>query len=194
MSHPQLRHTKCQAEIDIDALFEEPYSLDQGTESPYRVESSFRACFWRVIFTAFAQTLDDSISHPTSLPNLDKELFQLDRPISPSSSFQISPSPVKSLSTKSLFRVGMISFISGLSTVTRAQRALFMAYQWLSEFVTQYWFSMYCGSREIQSLTNIVPRSTEQSGSSGSSLYECSISYRTLKRSFCATNLTTTNA
>jgi len=91
---------------------------------------------------------------------------------------------ISRLSTKSLFRVGMISFISRLSTVTRAQRALFMPYQWLSEFVTQYWFSMYCGSREIQSLTNIVPRSTEQSGSSGSSLYECSISYSTFKRSF----------
>jgi hypothetical protein len=56
VSHPKFRHMKCQAEIDIDALFEEPYSQNQGTGSPYRVESpSGRVS--GVVFTAFAQTL-----------------------------------------------------------------------------------------------------------------------------------------
>jgi hypothetical protein len=79
VSHPQFRHTKCQAEIDIDALFEEPYSQNQGTESPYRVESPSGRVSGGSSLQRSPQRWDDSISHPTSLPNLDKDPFQLDR-------------------------------------------------------------------------------------------------------------------
>jgi hypothetical protein len=79
VSHPQLRHTKCQAEIDIDALFEEPYSQNQGTESPYRVESPSGRVSGGSSSQRSPKPWDDSISHPTSLPNLDKDPFQLDR-------------------------------------------------------------------------------------------------------------------
>jgi hypothetical protein len=72
-------------------------------------------------------------------------------------------------------------------------------HQWVSEFVTQYWFSMYYGSSDIWSLTAILlfsmfPDLRNNLKSSRSSLYACSISYSTLKRSFAPRIPTTTSA
>jgi hypothetical protein len=66
----------------------------------------------------------------------------------------------------------------------------------LSEFVTQYWLSICHSSGDIQSLTAtillyIFPDLRNTLNGSGSSLYECSISYGTLKRSFAPPILTT---
>ncbi len=81
MSYPHFRHMNYEAEMDIDALFEEPYSQNQGTESPYRVESPSGRVSGGSSLQRSPQRWDDSISHPTSLPNLDKDIFQQDRPL-----------------------------------------------------------------------------------------------------------------
>jgi hypothetical protein len=68
----------------------------------------------------------------------------------------------------------------------------------LSEFATQYLFSMYYGSRDIQSLIDILPFKMfpdlrNNLKRSGLSLYECSLSYSILKRSFAPRILITTS-
>jgi len=72
-----------------------------------------------------------------------------------------------------------------------------MVHQWLSEFVTQYWFSMSYSSRDIWSLIAILlfwmfPDPGNNLKSNGSSLYKYSVSYSTLKHSFASRILTIT--
>jgi hypothetical protein len=87
--------------------------------------------------------------------------------------------------------------VKGISK-TESEPLIPLIHQWVSEFVTQYWFSIYYSSRDIQSLTAILLFKIfldlrKNLKTSGPLLYECSISYSTLKRSFAPRILTTTS-
>jgi hypothetical protein len=46
--------------------------------------------------------------------------------------------------------------VEDIRTVLPSKRLTFSQHQWLSEFVTQYWLSMFYSSRDIQILTAIL--------------------------------------
>jgi hypothetical protein len=92
-SHPQFRPTKSQAELDIDALFEEPYSQNQGTESPYRVESPSGRASGVSSLQRSPQRWNDNGSLTTPLSSLEKDPFQLDRTFSNTPSLNHSTQP-----------------------------------------------------------------------------------------------------
>lgn len=86
LSHPQFRPTKSQAELDIDALFEEPTPQNQGTESPYRVESPSGRASGLSSLQRSPQRWNENESLASNLPSLDKDHFQLDRTLFSNSS------------------------------------------------------------------------------------------------------------
>jgi len=86
LSHPQFRPTKSQAELDIDALFEEPTPQNQGTESPYRVESPSGRASGLSSLQRSPQRWNENESLASNLPSLDKDYFQLDRTLLSNSS------------------------------------------------------------------------------------------------------------
>jgi hypothetical protein len=86
LSHPQFRPAKSQAELDIDALFEDPTPLNQGTESPYRVESPSGRASGSSSLQRSPQRWNENDSLASNLPSLDKDPFQLDRTLPSKSS------------------------------------------------------------------------------------------------------------
>jgi hypothetical protein len=79
LSHPQFRAAKSQAELDIDALFEEPASKNQGTESPYRVESPSGRASGLSSSQRSPQRWNENDAFASHLPSVEKDPFQLDR-------------------------------------------------------------------------------------------------------------------
>jgi len=79
LSHPQFRQAKSQAELDIDALFEEPASKNQGTESPYRVESPSGRASGLSSSQRSPQRWNENDTFASHLPSVEKDPFQLDR-------------------------------------------------------------------------------------------------------------------
>lgn len=79
LSRPQFRTAKSQAELEIDALFDEPDSQTQGTESPYKVESPSGRASGVSSSQHSPLRRSDNDPLPGHLQSLERDPLQLDQ-------------------------------------------------------------------------------------------------------------------